>query len=80
MLRPFRESDFDAVCEYASDFETTAYRRWGPNRPEDTRAFLAEVGAAGWRRASSTSPPRGPPAVGSAAGSGCSNARPAATS
>ena len=43
MLRPFRESDFDAVHEYASDFETTAYLRWGPNRPEDTRAFLAEV-------------------------------------
>ena len=43
VLRPFRESDFDAVHEYASDFETTAYLRWGPNRPEDTRAFLAEV-------------------------------------
>ena len=43
VLRPFSESDFDAVHEYASDFETTAYLRWGPNRPEDTRAFLAEV-------------------------------------
>lgn len=49
MLRPFHESDFDAVHEYASDFETTAHLRWGPNRPEDTRAFLAE--AAGGRLA-----------------------------
>lgn len=43
VLRPFRESDFDAVHEYAADSETTAHLRWGPNRPEDTRAFLAEV-------------------------------------
>jgi len=43
VLRSFRESEFDAVHEYAADSETTAYLRWGPNRPEDTRAFLAEV-------------------------------------
>ena len=43
VLRPFRESDFDAVHEYAADSETTAHLRWGPNRPEDTRAFLAGV-------------------------------------
>lgn len=41
VLRPFRESDFDAVHEYSSDPRVTALVRWGPNSPAQTRTFLA---------------------------------------
>lgn len=43
ILRPFRESDFADVHEYASDPEVTRYLRWGPNDPAETRSFLRLV-------------------------------------
>ena len=40
ILRPFRESDFADVHEYASDPEVTRHLRWGPNAAPETLAFL----------------------------------------
>ena len=40
ILRPFRESDFADVHEYATDPEVTRHLRWGPNEPVETRSFL----------------------------------------
>lgn len=55
LLRPFRESDFHAVHAYGSDPAVTRFTDFGPNREEDTKAFLAEAircseidGAPGW--------------------------------
>ena len=41
ILRPFRDADFEAVHEYASDEAVTRYTSFGPNSPEETREFLA---------------------------------------
>jgi [ribosomal protein S5]-alanine N-acetyltransferase len=43
LLRDFRETDFDAVHAYGSDPEVIHYMPWGPNTPDDTRAFLARA-------------------------------------
>lgn len=43
LLRPFADTDFDAVHSYASCPENLAYMLWGPNTPRDTRAFLQRV-------------------------------------
>lgn len=40
ILRPFRESDFADVHEYASDPEVTRHLRWGPNTAPETLSFL----------------------------------------
>ncbi|MBM3308022.1 MAG: GNAT family N-acetyltransferase [Candidatus Eisenbacteria bacterium] len=40
VLREFREDDWSAVHEYASDPEVVRYMPWGPNSEEDTRAFI----------------------------------------
>ena len=40
ILRDFNEDDFAAVHDYASDPLVTQYMEWGPNKPEDTHAFL----------------------------------------
>jgi len=40
ILRPFEESDFDAVHAYAADREVTRYLTWGPNSPAETREFV----------------------------------------
>ena len=40
ILRPFRESDFADVHEYASDPEVTRHLRWGPNAAPETLSFL----------------------------------------
>jgi RimJ/RimL family protein N-acetyltransferase len=40
ILRPFCESDFEAVHSWASNPENTRYMAWGPNTEEDTRNFL----------------------------------------
>lgn len=45
-LRPFCEADLEAVHAYASVLENIIYMPWGPNTPEDTRAFLAACMAA----------------------------------
>lgn len=39
-LRDFTSGDFDAVHAYASDPRVTDNLCWGPNTPEQTRAFL----------------------------------------
>jgi ribosomal-protein-alanine N-acetyltransferase len=48
ILRPFRETDFADVHAYASDPEVVRHMDWGPNTPDQTRAFLerAIAGAA----------------------------------
>jgi [ribosomal protein S5]-alanine N-acetyltransferase len=51
MLRPFALDDFDAVHDWTSRLEACRYQAWGPNTPEQTRAFLAAAVAAppSWR-------------------------------
>jgi RimJ/RimL family protein N-acetyltransferase len=43
VLRELEESDFETVHSFASDPDTVGYMKFGPNSPEDTRAFLARV-------------------------------------
>jgi RimJ/RimL family protein N-acetyltransferase len=40
VLREFREDDWVAVHEYASDPAVVRYMPWGPNAEEDTRVFI----------------------------------------
>lgn len=40
ILREFKEKDWQAVHEYASDPEVVRYLTWGPNKEGDTRAFV----------------------------------------
>ena len=42
LLREYTKSDFDAVHRFASDPAVATFVGWGPNTPEDTRAFLDE--------------------------------------
>ena len=42
-LRPFIQSDFDAVHSWASNPANTRYMAWGPNTEEDNKAFLGMV-------------------------------------
>lgn len=39
-LRAFTEADFEAVSEYASDFEVVRYMALGSNKGEETKNFL----------------------------------------
>lgn len=39
-LRAFADADFAAVHEYAADPEVVRHTDWGPNTPDETRAFL----------------------------------------
>lgn len=43
VLRPFRETDYEAVHAYASVVENTQYMFWGPNDEADTRAFILQA-------------------------------------
>ena len=43
ILRPFVESDFDAVHSYASCYDNVKYMEWGPNEEADTRAFISRA-------------------------------------
>lgn len=43
ILREFRDADWVAVHEYASDPEVVRYMPWGPNTEEDTRAFVGRA-------------------------------------
>ena len=43
ILREFRADDFGAVHAYGSDAEVARFMVWGPNTPEETRAFLDRV-------------------------------------
>jgi RimJ/RimL family protein N-acetyltransferase len=40
LLREFREADFEDVHEYGADPKVARFMDWGPNTPEETRAFL----------------------------------------
>jgi RimJ/RimL family protein N-acetyltransferase len=52
LLREFHADDFDAVHAYGSDPEVARYMEWGPNTPDDTRAFLdrAMTSLSAWPR------------------------------
>ncbi|MFF5794341.1 GNAT family N-acetyltransferase [Paeniglutamicibacter sp. NPDC012692] len=39
-LREYAQTDHDAVHAFASDPRVCGFVEWGPNTPEDTRAFL----------------------------------------
>jgi len=39
-LREFRDADLDDIHAYASMPEVSRFMAWGPNTPEDSRAFL----------------------------------------
>jgi len=43
LLRDFQDSDFDGLQAYASDPEVARFMEWGPNTPDDTRAFLGRA-------------------------------------
>ncbi len=43
LLRPFEESDFEAVHRYARDPQVSRFVSWGPNSEDETRAFLARA-------------------------------------
>jgi RimJ/RimL family protein N-acetyltransferase len=45
-LRPLALSDWEAVHSWASREESCRYQAWGPNTPEETKAFVAEAVAA----------------------------------
>ena len=40
LLRDLRAEDFDTAHAYGADVDVVQYMPWGPNSPEDTRAFL----------------------------------------
>jgi RimJ/RimL family protein N-acetyltransferase len=40
LLREFSPADFEDVHAYASDYETVKHMMFGPNSPEETRAYL----------------------------------------
>lgn len=46
ILREFREDDLHAIHAYGSDPEVARFMAWGPNTPDETRAFLDQVLAA----------------------------------
>jgi ribosomal-protein-alanine N-acetyltransferase len=39
-LREYSEEDFTGIHAYACDPETLRFMTWGPNTPEETRAFI----------------------------------------
>ena len=43
IIRELTPDDYEEIHTYASDPEVTRYMEWGPNTPEDTRAFLARA-------------------------------------
>ncbi|MGE5613270.1 MAG: GNAT family N-acetyltransferase [Bacillota bacterium] len=43
ILRPFKETDFEAVHAYASVAENVQYMVWGPNDESQTKAFISQA-------------------------------------
>ena len=43
ILRPFEETDFEAVHAYASVDENVQYMVWGPNEESHTKAFVLQA-------------------------------------
>lgn len=46
VLREFREADFEDIHAYGADPEVSRFMPWGPNTPDDTRAFLGRMAQA----------------------------------
>src|SRR6266498_2271076 len=46
LLREFRIDDWPADHEYSVRSEVTRYQPWGPNTPEESRAFVEQAVAA----------------------------------
>jgi len=44
-LRDFEVRDYQAVHGFATDLAVVRYVEWGPNTPEETKAFLREAKA-----------------------------------
>jgi len=42
ILRPFVDSDFEAVHSYGSNYENIKFMVWGPNTEDDTRNFIKD--------------------------------------
>lgn len=42
-IREWRQQDWRAAHEYASDLEVVRYLDWGPNTEDDTRGFIRET-------------------------------------
>ena len=40
ILRDYQLTDFEGIHAYAADPEVVRFMTWGPNTPEDTRAFI----------------------------------------
>ena len=43
ILRPFEETDFEAVHAYTSVAENVQYMIWGPNDKSQTKAFILQA-------------------------------------
>lgn len=43
LLRSFTLNDWESVHEYASKYGVSIYQTWGPNSPEQTKAFVKEI-------------------------------------
>lgn len=43
VLRPFKESDVDAVHSYGGNPDNVKYMVWGPNSKEDTKNFIQDT-------------------------------------
>ena len=43
LLREFVPSDFEPVHRFAAEPDFVRHTDWGPNDPDDTRAFLASA-------------------------------------
>lgn len=46
LLRPLAATDWEAVHAWAQREEVYRYQPWGPNTPEQTKAFAREAAAA----------------------------------
>jgi RimJ/RimL family protein N-acetyltransferase len=43
MLRNYRTEDWERVHIYGADPIFSRYEAWGPNTPEDTKKFIADM-------------------------------------
>lgn len=43
ILRNYEESDFEDIHKYSSNIENIKFNLWGPNTPQDTKAFIESV-------------------------------------
>lgn len=43
ILRAYEQDDFEDIHAYASNIENIRFNLWGPNTPQDTKAFIEDV-------------------------------------